>query len=89
MHIHDFDIYCRVFMYQCMPEIVVWPESTLDILLLIISNMPLSIQGQTINWYYILQNKRKFTIFVTAIGFSGPNSGVTRKYFRRCIVGKI
>ena len=57
--------------FSCMPEIVVWPESTLDISLLIISNIP-AIQGQALNSYHILQKKNKFTIFVSTIGFSGP-----------------
>ena len=55
-----------------MPDLVVWPENTLDVALWV-KNPRWSpfIQGQTINLYYFRYNRGIFVFFVSIMGFSG------------------
>ena len=77
--------------FSGMPYIVVFSQIFLDIALWVKhSRWPPFVQGQTLNSYYFRHNRGRFVFLVSIMGFFryAVHSGVVRKYFRHCIVGK-
>ena len=77
--------------FSGMPYIVVLSENIFDIALCVKHpRWPPFVQGQAINSYHFRNNRGRFVFLVSSMGFFryAVHSGVVRKYFRPCIVGK-
>ena len=74
-----------------MSDTVVLLENILDIALWVKkSKMAPFVQGQAVNAYHFQNNRGKFVFLASIMRFFryAVHSGVVRRYFRHCIVGK-
>ena len=88
---HRFVFLVSIMGFSGMPYIVMLSENTSHIALWVKhSRWPPFVQGQAINSYYFQHNKGSFVFFCVYHGVFryAVHSGVVRKYFRHCIVGK-